>query len=853
MTPRILAALLPLLILGYAYAYLSEPEPAGVVLPTVAAMDKAMAAEPDIVVLGNSKVRTDLDLPALSAALPGNPKIVELHIDGTNAPIWYAVFKRRVADGGHHPQVILVYGALNMATQAEIDSEYTRNLLADQLGTPDPVINHKVYGQDAVSPSWQRVLNRRTQLHTALMNGLRDGIVGLLFASGPPVEPAPPGPAGPGFEGEPDLLDRGEAVAKPALAEVFGADAMTDTDRARAIPVAEVSDARTPKKLDGAGDTLIPDMIELARSTGAQIAFLRAPMSHARKNQDLIPAALEASVIGAMAEGGASYVDLRPFGPPDSGYGDGTHMNPGGRRAFSPAFIAQLQAIGLGSGQLVPADPSAMRARPTVTRSGVGPTLPAFKWLRGKLACDHQAALLGYEALSDTSLMDAGFGKVSPIRVKEDGVLLAGHALAESVVERCGGGGAGMVPGGAAVGAGGLGESLHWRSTMKFTPSGADPTATADHTYAFALDPAVPTIGAGFEEAFWVYPGTSLDIEFVADTVPSNSRFGVEVLPFAVGPAGSFALGSAVVDAGDGRIPLVAAGAVMEARGPLRGNRLSIRTTPDAPWLLVQRVSVEVPDEAGGAWHVLGGAPVETLVDVLAAPASFPRPARTLYGPNDRPKEAPWRPGTWIFPVGHLGVPSIEDTTRLAGTGCSALRLLIDGEPAETPVPGTTTPMAEAVHSNDRMMVRTWDESPPPQSPKNFSFRLDPERSCKHARWVYPGDQVIFTMKPDSLASLRQAATALRVGAAVFGAPAGSSPSGAMPLHVRVSQGQRVYLDEDVGVERLSQVLTLPLRVPLERGAAPPVVDLSFPERTTDSSWVLVTALTFVEPAPAVF
>lgn len=842
MTPRILAALLPVMIVTYAYAYLSEAPPPGVVPVNVAAMDKAMAAEPDIVVLGNSKVRTDLDLPALSAALPGNPKIVELHIDGTNAPIWYAALKRRVADAGHHPKVILVYGALNMATQAEIDSEYSRNLLADQLGTPDPVINHKVYGQDEVSPEWQRVLNRRTQLHTAWMNGLRDGIVGLLFAPSAQVD-------------APGLLDRGQAIAKPALAEVFGADAMTDTERARAIPVAEVSDARTPKKLDGASDTLIPDMIELARTMGAQIAFLRAPMSHARKNQDLIPAALESSVIGAMAEGGASYVDLRPFGPPDSAYGDGTHMNPGGRRAFSPAFIAQLRNIGLGTEKLVPANPSAMRARPTVTRIGEGPALPSFKWVRGKFACDHQAALQGYEALSDTSLVDAGHGKVSPIRVTEDGVLLAGHALAESLVERCGGGGMGMAPGGAGGGGGGVGESLHFRSAMKFTPSGADPTATADYTYSFALDPAVPTIGAGFEEAYWVYPGTSLDIEFVPGTVPESSRFGVEVLAFAAGSLGaarSSAHGTAVVDAGAGEVPFVEAGAVLEARGTLRGKRLSIRTTPDSPWLLVQRVSVEVPDETGGAWHLLGGAPVETLVDVLSAPVRFPRPPQTLYGPNDRPKEAPWRAGNWIFPVGHLGVPSIEDTNRVAGTGCSALRLLIDGTPAETPVPGTTTPMADAVHSNDRMMVRTWDQSPPPQSPSNFSFRLDPERACKQARWIYPGDHAIFTMKPDSLASLRQAATALRIGAAVFGAPA-APPSAAAPFHVRVSLGDVVHLDEDVALERLSQVLTLPLTIPLARGAPPPIVECSFPERSADRTWALVTALSFVESAPQVF
>ncbi len=66
------------------------------------------AARPVGVVLGNSITRTDLDPVALSAALPGQPSVVLLTIDGSGPSTWSALFQEHILARGHQPRWVLV-------------------------------------------------------------------------------------------------------------------------------------------------------------------------------------------------------------------------------------------------------------------------------------------------------------------------------------------------------------------------------------------------------------------------------------------------------------------------------------------------------------------------------------------------------------------------------------------------------------------------------------------------------------------------------------------------------------------------------------------------------------------------
>ncbi len=60
------------------------------------------------VVLGNSITRTDVDPLALSRALPGQPSVVMLTIDGSGPSTWAELLQEHVLVRGHRPKWVLV-------------------------------------------------------------------------------------------------------------------------------------------------------------------------------------------------------------------------------------------------------------------------------------------------------------------------------------------------------------------------------------------------------------------------------------------------------------------------------------------------------------------------------------------------------------------------------------------------------------------------------------------------------------------------------------------------------------------------------------------------------------------------
>ncbi|GDX79540.1 hypothetical protein LBMAG42_13510 [Deltaproteobacteria bacterium] len=131
MSPRVRALATLLVLLGVPVAALATDS---ALTPSAKELQSRLAASADVVVLGNSKVRTDIDIPALIAALPAPAaRYVPLGVNGTQAPVWFAVLSERVYATGQKPKGILIYAPLSAALTTTLPNANARATLAQQL------------------------------------------------------------------------------------------------------------------------------------------------------------------------------------------------------------------------------------------------------------------------------------------------------------------------------------------------------------------------------------------------------------------------------------------------------------------------------------------------------------------------------------------------------------------------------------------------------------------------------------------------------------------------------------------------------------------------------------------------
>lgn len=800
MVPRLLAVLCPVLLVVAFLALLSRPTPPGEVSPEAKALDARLDGGADIVLIGNSKVGTDLD-PARIGKLVGG-RAVPINVNGTGAPVWYALLKNRVFANGYKPKLVIVYGTLLMMMQADLPSENQREVLAKQLGESDPVIDHKVFGEAWSDPRIQRILTSRTVLRQSITDTVRDVAAGWFIA--------PPGT-------EP-LTTRGNAVVVPALGRVFGVDKITQTDRGHALPIVErEADEEKETRTRGVEETLIPDLVALAKENGAQILFVRAPLGTTKQVTDAVEVETERAVLQWLHDHDAGWLDMRTANLPDASFGDGAHMSVAGRERFTPLLLQALQKVGVGGQALTAADPTAVRRPPTPRRVGTGPTLPALDPKRGQKQCDWQAFLNGYDAISDFNLAAEGFGKVSPVRVLEDGKPLEQHGDDQKTVFTCGG------------------ASFHRKNVVRWTPTEPDPESVKRHTYTADVDPSVPLRGPENASAWWVYPGSTvaLDVPEAPGPVTQAVVFAIERIP-GTAPAR--------VRVGGEWVPLVQSGDRLEARAsgpPVTGPwTLEIESPPDGPWLLLDRVVTGSDDSP---WYLVGRPAAEASVDLfVVGKATYAERSLELPPLSKPPVEAGWRKGLWVFPVGELGVPSLEEVFDRAGASCGALRMVVDGkQAASTTEERAAKGVDKMVHSRERGLVETAANTDPRADGHTYSFALEPSRQClKHGQWVYPGDTMTLTAP---LAALRQAGVSLRFTGATFPAEA------AGVAHVVASAGD-ARIEQDLPLSELA-FTTLDLPSP-----ARPTDTLTLTISTpSDAGYLLLTALDLLEPGRPLF
>ncbi|MCB9665357.1 MAG: hypothetical protein H6732_14695 [Alphaproteobacteria bacterium] len=806
-----LALVLPLVVLGMAWKGLQRT---GEATGKAIVMERQLraAGQVEVVVLGSSLARTDVDAATLADAL-GIPTraVVMLTLPNATAAHWYAILDNRVFANGHRPRVVLFVGALTTMLTPEVLKEANIGRLVAQLDGRDEVIARKVFGTDSAWHfQWLFARERAGEVRDRLVQGFRDGALSMLFRG--TLKPAV-----------------GARLADRANAVVF-ADEQMDYTLHAAAPTglfAGAVDALAFADLDLEQDSLLPDLVALARAHDARPVFVRTPFPPSHDDNDRVPPALEDRAEALLAELGATYLDLRALGLQDRHYRDMRHMSREAAILFTRAIAQGLQ------------DGPEATAPARIERTGTPhPGAPVLKVAN---TVDDGAEIIDWDlrggpldVLTPEALASVGRAGVPPVRVEVGGApvpWLAGReARVEGRVSR-------PIPG------------AWW--TRHTTPRVVRVAGAVEPE--LVVDPRVPVPADGPGPAgWWVPPGTTLSMTLDAARGPTLVRGHV--------------LGGAA-EAVEVRLrgePLALAqrGARVWAEGPAGTGpwSLSVHSPAGGPWVSLDAVSVGEPpllrsvigspdDLAGASVRLIGGQLEDTALDArfasppVAVEAGAPRrgPRRTLI--------LPVRPyvGLADGATPHLGVPH----------KCSPLRVLEDGVPLALPQSVcedvANLGSGRTCHAAHELYVSSSDGTDPFTNGRTYSLALEPSRLCdrlnqpdttplRGSLWIYPHDHARIAAPPERMEDFLDGANRLELVVDPYLAPPGAE------LVVRVRVGDRVALERVLKAGSGGrQVLVETLDPPLPPRARDVVLELT--QEDDEAFWLVVMA-TLTEDHP---
>jgi hypothetical protein len=357
-----------------------------------------LAADPDVLVLGNSQAASGVDAAALAAGLGLDPpEVARLTPPGSHAPLVWALLKHRVYDAGLRPRVVLLaMSADHLLDDDPPDGENRARLDQHVLG-PDPVLANKVLG--TTWPRWDAAVGHA--------RAARDGALQWLTAA--PL----------GLIGEADPAARLAAARKAVLGEVAGAQLALN---ARMIPVVEERETTDASARD-LDEALLVDILDLVVAHGGRPIVVTMPQ---RVRGLSVSRDLTARLTALTAAHGGAWVDLDHVPIPSDGWLDRGHLSPPGAAAFTAALVEALGDVGaLADSPLRQLPPPLPPAK--VTRTGDPPAPTITKVFPGGEPC---RVRLGHDlprALTNTYLSERGLGLASPLTVAISGQLLEPH------------------------------------------------------------------------------------------------------------------------------------------------------------------------------------------------------------------------------------------------------------------------------------------------------------------------------------------------------------------------------------------------------------------------------------------
>ncbi len=760
----------PLLVLGLAWqslTVLTMWRPEGVVL----GMDGWIRRQqPEVVIIGPSFARTDIDQNLLGRSLGGRAlRTTLLSQPGSSAPIWYAILKNRVVATGEPLRLAVIVATPDLMVVTRPPRANMKDL-TQHFAVPDEALLQKTWGGRRPT-SWERALEGRAMYRDAVVAVFRDRVVGRAFAGGE---------AG------------GAALLEDVGVAVFGRQ-HADTTR-RALPVVEdgVATAASGDFLaTDAQDTFLSDLAAVARTAGARLAVV-IPPTLVRDN-GRVPE-LERPLVILANQLGVAWVDMRDFPLDQADYLDGKHMSLAGRQRFTSALAERLVAVGaLTNGPLVPA---VVPIRPaSVTRIGVPPEIAPRPWIPGPDPCKARLPLPQLAGIADRALVRVASQLRAPL------VVYDGDALLARVRSR---------------GAGKGCEDFHLFLINTMIASRADPSGPP---LRVALDPAVPIRTPSWADAYWVYPGTQLDWSFPEAWGAGPVGVDVDVVAVAGGSdAPSVGVGSSRASFSSEGQYRSARVTTPELSGPWT---VSVASPVDGPYLVVRGLRVRDTD---GEVEVIK-APRRREIDLFGKAdvtgLALPAPAPLVISGKGLQFSSP---APWSNRVGCSPFEVVEDETPLA-------RPRFDKYLFRRPILAGAEHLGEELvfitpdGSDPRVNGRTYTSRF--ATDRRCWVKTCPR--CNTRMWLYPGDSVVATADIAARARLGGSLAALQLRADWNVDP----PTGAsLPVEVRhagktmfngefslvdLSRGARIAIDPPISPEdaeplevRITSSLDLP-------------------------------------------
>ncbi|HHO54215.1 MAG TPA: hypothetical protein ENK18_25930 [Deltaproteobacteria bacterium] len=768
--PRAIAVVLPLLLSTSWALWLVRPE--GTIRTARARqLDRRLAQRPpELLLLGNSTARRNIDPRALGEAL--SLSVFDASEPSTMAPTWYLMLKHRVLGQGHRPRLVVIASLpSNMLTiRPPSDRLYGRAMaLSDG---PDPVAEGRMAG-GAASVAWARARARSGELRSGVLDGLRDRAVGLVFA-----------PWGAGR-----LAERGRAVADAASAAVLGEGGQIAEGLAGWVG----PDAEAHAILGPPGASFVADTVDLMEDQDGALVYVQLPIRE--ESQRRIPAVLERTraLVAYLNAREVPFVDLSELAVGPEDFVDPVHMTPAGRQRVTSALVEALQQRGILEGAAF--EPSPLPS-PPVRIEGEGRPAPLAGALEGQ-RCRWRLLEPGLGVVSGEVLERLAVPG-SPAQVTVDGVALApGPPVAEASCAGTfwvSGEGITIAPPRPLDDPSSLQVSLHDAVPVEVAvdPEGAHGAVTPRHRGVLA---------------YWVHPGTAIQI-----VLPPGPPVRLETSALV------FGAGAPVLSVDGQEVPLRVDAAVvhgvLDSAGGGEGATVRWASPEGGPWLLIRDLVVD--DGIDLRWVIGSERTSAPSADLLDEARTIVRYAAAA-PPIQQGPITVQRDGTGWIEVSDPGWLSLADLQPILGhRSCLPVQLEAPG--------GTLEVRARAGAATFRAPPR-WRQQ---GAPASAALAWHPQRRCTwwpaevedaevgltpaerrrrprrrkgppesffaeqaRVRWLLPGDELHLRRR--SLIPMHGSARRLTLE--------GVAPSGPSTLRIEVRSGAEVLLQTQLSAQ----------------------------------------------------
>lgn len=643
---------------------------------------QVVGRKPDILVVGPSFARTDIDSRVLSAELDGL-RVSVLAQNMAIAPMWYAMLKYRAYQNGAHPRVIMVVATAAQLLSTVPDATHMPEL-TQHFSEPDEILYKKAYQTDR-HPRLQRALEQRAQLRDVLLEPARHAMVGWIW-------------------GADHTMQNGQAITDQAASVVFQDTVRTSSQQLMAVVEEEAATERhIGEQTVAPADSFLPDLAALARQNNAQLLVVLPPTTRSEQGEAGVSRTQEQEMVELATRLEIGWMDLRTLELPLNYFKDEHHLTTTGATAFSKIVAQRIKEMGGLDGKF-----RAPLEQPIPRRVGKAkPFVIPQKPSPHTGECMVRLALPEIVPFSVENLFATGTGAVSPLQVFWGDTPL-------KTVESWG-----------QLGVGCSARSVNMTRMLTATlPSTQDADLRIDWNEALPLplDDEETTWSTHMPDQWWVYPETALHWDWKHNWAPPQTPVTLSVSVLGVGE------GIPLLSFGGEAIPL------QKGIMNLYQGELTV-PAPAEPWQAV----LSAPAGMALLVRELGVKAGDQYEDIISKmpPRSIP-----LFRVVSFPEAPPPIDITEIEMVdGQASFQVDQDWLN-----CSPYMVLEDGVELPALPPQYSGQMGKTYLREDRVFFFSSDGSSPLENGRHYDLVYRADRRCEARAWLLPQDHIVVTV-----------------------------------------------------------------------------------------------------------